>query len=196
MPENLGKYRGLLSKSDYRKFLASGQTLQQGGKDGYVAATGDVTMLKNTLNKYDMGDLHTAKNKKKKNKYIAIHEAWKNEINAQQIAKGNVKLSRTEKQLALNTVLMDRVNIDGFWADTKDKNIYFVDDDRLEDVYVDIEYEGEKKRIFTSKIDPPVLMKIQQSLRKFNKPVNQNSIAELWLKKGSPKNLSELYAED
>ena len=90
---------------------------------------------------------------------------------------------------------MDRVNIDGFWADTKDKNIYFVDDDRLEDVYVDIEYEGEKKRIFTSKIDPPVLMKIQQSLRKFNKPVNQSSIAELWLKKGSPKNLSELYAE-
>ena len=200
LPENLGKYRGSLSKSDYRKFLAEGEKLQGGSNADIIAVTSDVTMLKNTLNKYDMGKLHTSKNKQKKERYIAIQEAWKNEINAQQIIKGK-KLTRAEKQTALNTVLLDNVNIDndpflGFigGGDTKDKNIFFVDQDRLEDVYVDIPYKDENVRVFTSKIDPDVMTLIQESLRKANKPVTQKNIADYFVRKGQPKNVNEAFA--
>ena len=200
MPENLGKYRHLLSKSDYKKFLAAGQKLSGNGSNGIIAANGDVTMLKNTLNKYDMGDLYTSKNKNKKKKYIAIHEAWLNEINAQQITLGR-KLSRAEKQIALNTVLIDNVNVDndpflGFigGGDTKDKNVFFVDQDRLEDVYVDVPYKDENVRVFTSKIDPNVMTLIQESLRKAGKPVTQKNIADYFVRKGQPKNVNEAFA--
>ena len=200
LPENLGKYRGSLSKSDYRKFLAEGEKLQGGSNADIIAVTSDVTMLKNTLNKYDMGKLHTSKNKQKKERYIAIQEAWKNEINAQQIIKGK-KLTRAEKQTALNTVLLDNVNIDndpflGFigGGDTEDKNIFFVDQDRLQDVYVDIPYKDENVRVFTSKIDPDVMTLIQESLRKANKPVTQKNIADYFVRKGQPKNVNEAFA--
>jgi hypothetical protein len=200
LPENLGKYRGSLSKSDYRKFLAEGEKLQGGSNADIIAVTSDVTMLKNTLNKYDMGKLHTSKNKQKKERYIAIQEAWKNEINAQQIIKGK-KLTRAEKQTALNTVLLDNVNIDndpflGFigGGDTEDKNIFFVDQDRLQDVYVDIPYKDENVRVFTSKIDDDVLELIQDSLRKANKPVTQKNIADYFVRKGQPKNVNEAFA--
>ena len=200
LPENIVKYRGLLSESDYKKFLASGEKLKNGGNTEIIAATGEVSMLKNTLNKYDMSKLHTSKNKQKKEKYIAIQEAWKNEINAQQIMLGR-KLTRAEKQTALNTVLLDNVNIDndpflGFigGGDTKDKNIFFVDQDRLEDVYVDIPYKDENVRVFTSKIDPDVMILIQESLRKANKPVTQKNIADYFVRKGQPKNVNEAFA--
>ena len=200
LPENLGKYRHLLSKTDYRKFLAAGEALSGGGSNGVIAANGDVTMLKNTLNKYDMGNLYTSKNKLKKQRYIAIHEAWLNEINAQQITLKR-KLSRAEKQAALNTVLIDNVNVDndpflGFigGGDTKDKNVFFVDQDRLEDVYVDVPYKDENVRIFTSKIDQNVLKLIQDSLRKAGKPVTQKNIADYFVRKGQPKNVNEAFA--
>ena len=200
LPENLGKYRHLLSKTDYKKFLASGQTLGKGSSDGIITATGNVTMLKNTLNKYDMGDLYTSKNKNKRKRYIAIHEAWLNEINAQQITLKR-KLTRAEKQAALNTVLIDNVNVDndpflGFigGGDTKNKNVFFVDQDRLEDVYVDVPYKDESVRVFTSKIDQNVLKLIQDSLRKANKPVTQKNIADYFVRKGQPKNVDEAFA--
>ena len=200
LPENLGKYRHLLSKTDYKKFLASGQTLGKGSSDGIITATGNVTMLKNTLNKYDMGDLYTSKNKNKRKRYIAIHEAWLNEINAQQITLKR-KLTRAEKQAALNTVLIDNVNVDndpflGFigGGDTKNKNVFFVDQDRLEDVYVDVPYKDESVRVFTSKIDQNVLKLIQDSLRKANKPVTQKNIADYFVRKGQPKNIDEAFA--
>ena len=159
-------------------------------------------MLKATLDRYDMGDLYTSKNKTKKKKYIAIHDAWLTEINAQQVEKGNVKLTRAEKQKALDTVLFDNVNVDndpflGFigGSDTKDKNIFFVDQDRLQDVYVDIPYKGENVRVFTSKIEPNfVLPAIQDALRKADKPVTQKNIADYWVRKGQPKTLNEAFA--
>ena len=201
LPENLGKYRHLLSKSDYKKFLATGQTLSGGGSNGIIAVNGDVTMLKNTLNKYDMGDLYTSKNKNKKKRYIAIHEAWLNEINAQQITLKR-KLTRGEKQKALDTVLIDNVNVDndpflGFigGGDTKDENVFFVDQDRLQDVYVDVPYKGENVTVFISKIDPnEVLPAIKEALRKANKPVTQKNIADYWVRKGKPATLSEAFA--
>ena len=131
---------------------------------------------------------------------MAIHEAWKNEINAQQITLKR-KLTRAEKQTALNTVLIDNVNIDndpflGFigGGDTKDKNIFFVDQDRLQDVYVDVPYNGENVRIFTSKIDPFVMEAIKESLRKAGKPVTSKNIADYFVRKGQPATLDEAFA--
>ena len=196
---NLPSYSQLLSQSDYLGLKRYAEDLQSESK--YVEATGNVTMLKATLDRYDMGDLYTSKNKTKKRKYIAIHEAWLKEINAQQITKGNVKLTMGEKQKALNDILLDNVNLDndpflGFigGGDTKDTNVFFVDQDRLQDVYVDIPYKDENVRVFTSKIDPQVLGLITEALRKANKPVTQENIADYFVRKGQPKNIDEAFA--
>ena len=201
---NLESHSHKLSNGQYldlKRYAASLRT-----EDSVVEATGNVTMLKATLDRYDMGDLYTSKNKQKKKRYIAINDAWLKEINARQIAKGNVKLTMGEKQAALNTVLLDNVNVDndpflGFigGGDTKDTNIYFVDQDQLQDVYVDIPYNGENVRVFISKIDPNnVLPAIKDALRKANKPVTQKNIADYYVRKGQPKTLNEAftYTED
>jgi len=197
---NLSSYSHLVSQSDYLGLKNYADSLQNENK--YLEATGNVTMLQATLDRYDMGDLYRSKNKTKNKKYIAIHDAWLTEINAQQVEKGNVKLTRAEKQKALDTVLFDNVNVDndpflGFigGSDTKDKNIFFVDQDRLQDVYVDIPYKGENVRVFTSKIEPNfVLPAIQDALRKADKPVTQKNIADYWVRKGQPKTLNEAFA--
>ena len=196
---NLESHSHKLSNGQYldlKRYAASLRT-----EDSVVEATGNVTMLKATLDRYDMGDLYTSKNKQKKKRYIAINDAWLKEINARQIAKGNVKLTMGEKQAALNTVLLDNVNVDndpflGFigGGDTKDTNIFFVDQDRLQDVYVDVPYNNENIRVFTSKIDPQVLALITESLRKANKPVTQKNIADYFVRKGQPKNVNEAFA--
>ena len=196
---NLEFHSHKLSNGQYlelKRYAASLRT-----EDSVVEATGNVTMLKATLDRYDMGDLYTSKNKEKKKRYIAINDAWLKEINARQIAKGNVKLTMGEKQQALNDILLDNVNIDndpflGFIGgkDTKDTNIFFVDQDQLQDVYVDIPYNNENIRVFTSKIDPQVLALITESLRKANKPVTQKNIADYFVRKGQPKNVNEAFA--
>jgi hypothetical protein len=197
--DNLPSYMHTISQSDYLGLRNYARNLQSESK--YVEANGNVTMLKATLDRYDMGDLYRSKNKEKKRKYIAIHEAWLKEINAQQIQKGNVKLTLGEKQKALNDILLDNVNIDndpflGFLGggDTKDTNVFFVDQDRLQDVYVDIPYKDENVRIFISKIDENVMSLIKQSLRKAGKPVTQKNIADYFVRKGQPKNVSEAFA--
>ena len=196
---NLPSYSQLLSQSDYLGLKNYAESLKSESK--YVEATGNVTMLKATLDRFDMGDLYRSKNKTKKRKYIAIHEAWLKEINARQITKGNVKLTMGEKQDALNDILIDNVNLDndpflGFigGGDTKDTNVFFVDQDRLQDVYVDIPYKDENVRVFISKIDEDVLSLIKQSLRKAGKPVSQKNIADYFVRKGQPKNVNEAFA--
>jgi len=196
---NLESHSHKLSNGQYlslKRYAASLRT-----DDSVVEATGNVTMLKATLDRYNMGDLYTSKNKEKKRRYIAIYDAWLKEINARQIAKGNVKLTMGEKQDALNDILLDNVNVDndpflGFIGgrDTKDTNVFFVDQDRLQDVYVDIPYNGENVRVFTSKINPEVLALITEALRKANKPVTQSNIADYFVRKGQPKDINEAFA--
>jgi len=197
--DNLPSYMHNISQSDYLGLKNYATDLQSESK--YIEANGNVTILKATLDRFDMGDLYRSKNKEKKRKYIAIHEAWLKEINAQQIQKGNVKLTMGEKQKALNDILLDNVNLDndpflGFigGGDTKDTNVFFVDQDRLQDVYVDIPYKDENVRVFISKIDPDVLSLIKESLRKAGKPVSQKNIADYFVRKGQPANTDEAYA--
>jgi len=151
-------------------------------------------MLKATLDRYDMGDLYTSKKKTKKQDYIAIHDAWLKEINARQILKGNIKLTMGEKQEALNDILLDNVTLDYRFNDKKNVNIFTVDQDDLKRVFVDVPYNGQNVRIFTSKIDPQVLGLITEALRKANKPVTQENIADYFVRKGQPKNIDEAFA--
>ena len=141
-----------------------------------------------------MGHLWQSKNKKDKKQYVLINSAWIAEINARQITKGNVKLTYGEKLAALNFVLMDKVNVDTGWWDKKNVNVHLVDTDKLEDVYVDIPYNGKNERVFISKIDPDVLILIKDSLRRAGKTVSQENIANYYLQRGRPKDTAAAYA--
>jgi len=190
---NLNAYSDKLDNGQYLALKRYAASLRS--EDSVIAAEGNITMLKATLDRYDMGDLYTSKNKSKKQDYIAIHDAWLKEINARQILKGNKKLTLGEKQEALDDILLDTVTLDNrFFGDTKDVNIFTIDVDELQRVYVDVPYNGESVRVFTSKIDPQVLGLITEALRKANKPVSQENIADYFVRKGQPKNINEAFA--
>jgi hypothetical protein len=190
---NLESHSHKLSNGQYLDLKRYADSLRS--EDSVVEATGNVTMLKATLDRYDMGDLYTAKNKNKKRKYIQLNDAWLKEINARQIAKGNQKLTLGEKQEALDYILLtDLVNVDNFFRDEINVPIKLVDYDRLQDVYVDIPYKGENVRVFTSKIDDKVLGLIEESLARANKPNTQKNIADYFVRKGQPKNVNEAFA--
>jgi len=179
-----------LSKAEYLSLKRYAKTLSSESK--YVEATGNVTMLQATLERHDMGDIY--KQKRKKPQYIRINDAWLKEINARQIAKGNVKLTMGEKQDALNQILLrDLVSVDNRFRDEKDAIYNLVDFDRLEDVYVDVPYNDENVRVFTSQIDPYVVNEISKNLRKYGQPVTQKNIARDWLRVGKPKSTDELF---
>ena len=195
LPENIGKYRGLLSKSDYRKFLAEGEKLKNGGENKIIAVQGDTTMLHNTLNKFNLQKLYKAKKGKKNNQdYIAIQQAWHEEINyMQEMLKR--KVTYTEKENALEKILLDKVSIDNRFFDAKNKNIYYqVDEDRMDDVYVTVENsDGESINVFLSEINDDVITLISISLRKEGRPATQTNIAEMWILHNRPKSKEDVY---
>jgi len=195
LPENIGKYRGLLSKSDYRKFLAEGEKLKNGGENKIIAVQGDTTMLHNTLNKFKLQKLYKAKKGKKNNQdYIAIQQAWHEEINyMQEMLKR--KVTYTEKENALEKILLDKVSIDNRFFDAKNKNIYYqVDEDRMDDVYVTVQNsDGESINVFPSEINDDVITLISKSLRKEGRPATQTNIAEMWILHNRPKSKEDVY---
>ncbi len=195
LPENIGKYRGLLSKSDYRKFLAEGEKLKNGGENKIIAVQGDTTMLHNTLNKFNLQKLYKAKKGKKNNQdYIAIQQAWHEEINyMQEMLKR--KVTYTEKENALEKILLDKVSIDNRFFDAKNKNIYYqVDEDRMDDVYVTVQNsDGESINVFPSEINDDVITLISKSLRKEGRPATQTNIAEMWILHNRPKSKEDVY---
>lgn len=186
--DNIDVHSHKLSPNQFAELKRYSESLKN--ENNYVEATGNVNMLKATLDRYDMGDLYTSKNKDKKRKYIAINDAWLKEINARQIANGNVKLTMGQKQDALNYVLLtDLVSVDRrFGRDKTDVIPATVEFDNLQNVFVDVLYEGQNVKVFTSKINPEVLSLIQQSIRDKNKYPTQALIAEYWLKAGKPEN--------
>ena len=193
--DNIDVHSHKMSRNQFSELKRYSETLKN--ENNYVEATGNVNMLKATLDRNDMGDLYTSKNKDKKKKYIAINDAWLKEINARQIDEGNRKLTRGEKQDALNHVLLvDLVNVDVgglLGRDRKDVMYSTVEFDNLQNIYVDVLFEGENVRVFTSKINPKVIKDIQDNLRKYDQPVTQHNIARDWLSVGKPADLDELY---
>jgi len=86
-------------------------------------------------------------------------------------------------------LLTDLVSVDRrFGRDKTDVIPATVEFDNLQNVFVDVLYEGQNVKVFTSKIDPEVLSLIQQSIRDKNKYPTQALIAEYWLKAGKPEN--------
>jgi len=188
--DNLNSYSDMLNRAMYLELKNYAQELQSDNK--YVEATGNVNMLKATLDRHDMGKIY--KEKKKKPQYIRIYDAWLKEINARQINNNNTKLTMGEKQDALNQILLrDTVNVDNLFRDEKDAIYNLVDFDRLQDVYVDVPYNDETVRVFLSQIDQDVVKEIQKTLRKYGQPVTQKNIARDWLRVGKPKNIDELF---
>ena len=186
--DNIDVHSHKLSRNQFAELKRYSETLKN--ENNYVEATGNVNMLKATLDRYDMGNLHRNKSKKNNIKYIAINDAWIKEINARQVANGNVKLTMGQKQDALNYVLLtDLVSVDRrFGGDRKDVIPATVEFDNLQNVFVDVLYEGQNVKVFTSKINSEVLSLIQQSIRDKNKYPTQALIAEYWLKAGKPEN--------
>ena len=189
--DNLNSYSHMLDRSLYNNLRNYARELQSENK--YVEATGNVNMLKATLARHDMGKIY--KQKKKKAQYIRIYDAWLKEINARQISNNNTKLTMGEKQDALNMILLNNlVNVDNRFRDDKNEIYNLVDFDRLEDVYVDVPYNDENVRVFTSKIDPYVVIEISKNLRKYGQPVTQKNIAKDWLRVGKPASVDELFS--
>tara|TARA_A100000172_G_scaffold62020_1_gene41442 strand:+ start:1499 stop:3859 length:2361 start_codon:yes stop_codon:yes gene_type:complete len=199
LPENLSKYRGLLSKSDYRKFLTSGQTLNQGGETKVLEATMDTQLFKDILSKNGFEDIVFGKKKNDKDKakkYNSILTAVENRIDyAQRIQ--NKKLTRDEKATLLYNTISDEVNIDNrnILYDPKGKLYSGVDKDKLDDTYVNVKevVDGVIKtsRIYGNEIPTKVLMAIQGSLYERGKPMSQLEIAKEWVKFGRPLTLKQ-----
>jgi len=199
LPENLGKYRGLLSKSDYRTFLTSGQTLSKGGEAKVLEATMDTQLFKDILSKNGFEDIVFGKKKNDKDKakkYNSILTAVENRIDyAQRIQ--NKKLTRDEKATLLYNTISDEVNIDNrnILYDPKGKLYSGVDKDKLDDTYVNVKevVDGVIKtsRIYGNEIPTKVLMAIQGSLYERGKPMSQLEIAKEWVKFGRPLTLKQ-----
>ena len=185
---NLETHSHKLSNGQYQELKRYAASLRS--EKAVVEATGNITMLKATLDRYDMGNLHRNKSKKNNIKYLAIHDAWLKEINARQISNNNTKLTMGEKQKALNYVLLtDLVSVDRrFGRDRTDVIPSTVEFDNLQNVFVDVLFEGQNVKVFTSKINPEVSKLIQKSIRDKNKFPTQALIAEYWLKAGKPEN--------
>ena len=152
-------------------------------------------MLHNTLNKFNLQKLYKAKKGKKNNQdYIAIQQAWHEEINyMQEMLKR--KVTYTEKENALEKILLDKVSIDNRFFDAKNKNIYYqVDEDRMDDVYVTVQNsDGESINVFPSEINDDVITLISKSLRKEGRPATQTNIAEMWILHNRPKSKEDVY---
>lgn len=123
LPENIQQYRGKLSESTYQSYLKSGRALKASMTDdanstnALVGATGDSDLLKKTLADYGFDKMFTSTNDGPKLDYIQINNAWKAEIDRVQTKLGNEKISRTEKQKILNTILNNKVLIDNLGFD-------------------------------------------------------------------------------
>lgn len=122
LPENIQQYRGKLSESTYQAYLKSGKTLQAALDDdktgnALVGATGDSDLLKKTLADYGFEKMFTSDKDGPKLDFIQINNAWKAEIDRVQTKDGNKKISRTEKQKILNTILNNKVLIDNVGFD-------------------------------------------------------------------------------
>ncbi|BAQ93835.1 hypothetical protein [uncultured Mediterranean phage uvMED] len=199
LPENLNKYRDKLSKSDYRKFLASGEKLQSGGEEKIIEATMDTQLFKDILSKNGFEDIVFGKKKNdpaQAKKYNSIFTAVENRIDyAQRIEKR--KLTRDEKAALLYNTISDEVNIDNrnFSYDPKGKLYSGVDKDKLDDTYVNVKevVDGVIKtsRIYGNQIPDKVLIAIQGSLYERGRPMSQLEIAKEWVKFGRPLTLKQ-----
>ena len=199
LPENINKYRHLLSKEDFRTLKLKGEGLANGGEGKVLEATMDTQLFKDILAKNGFEDIVFSKGKNDQNKarkYNSILTEVENRIDYAQRISGR-KLSRDEKATFVYNVISDKVNIDNrnFLYDEKGKLYSNVDRDKLDDTYVNVQEVVNGKltttRIYSNQIPTKVLTAIQGSLYQRGLPMSQLEIAKEWVKFGKPMTLKE-----
>ena len=199
LPENIGKYRHLLSKTDYRTLANKGQKIASGGESATLEASIDSELFKDILGKNGFEDIvfGTKKsNPKQSQQYTSILRAVEDRIDYAQRIEGR-KLTRDEKATMVYNAIADTVNVDNrnFLPDKKDKLYSGVMPDKLDRTYVNVQevVDGkiQTKRIFGDEIPDKVMVAIQGSLYERGLPMSQLNIAKEWVKFGRPKTLNE-----
>ena len=199
LPENINKYRHLLSKEHFRKLKIKGENIANGGEGKILEATMDTQLFKDILAKNGFEDIVFGKGKNnlvQAKKYNAIFAEVENRIDYAQRISGK-KLTREEKANFVYNVISDKVNIDNrnFLYDEKGKLYSGVDRDNLDDTYVNVQEVVNGKltttRIYGNQIPTKVLTAIQGSLYQRGLPMSQLEIAKEWVKFGKPMTLNE-----
>jgi len=193
--DNLPSYMHTISKSDYLGLKRYAEELQS--EDKYIEANGNKDLMKDVMFKNGFEWVYKSKFGGNAADFGAIHTEWVDRIDyAQRIS--NKKLTREQKVEILNNVLMDKVNLQGTFGFGKEKNTLTstVMPDRLDDLFVKVKVKQEDgstktEQIFTSEITKEVSTAIMGSLYRRKLPMNQQNIAEEWVKFGRPKTLKE-----
>ena len=184
-----------ISQSDYLALKKYAEDLQS--EDKYIEANGNKDLMKDVMYKNGFEWVYKSKFGGNAADFGAIHTEWVDRIDyAQRIS--NKKLTRQQKVEILNNVLMDKVNLQGNFGFGKEKNTLTstVMPDRLDDLFVKVKVKQEDgstqtEQIFTSEITKEVSIAIMGSLYRRKLPMNQQNIAEEWVKFGRPKTLKE-----
>ena len=128
--------------------------------------------------------------------FHSIKTAWISRIDYVQTHVEGKKLNREEKLKLLKNVLLDEVNVGGFGGRRNISIGEIINPSKLEQTWVHVNVEQEngkikKERIFGSDIDPFVQSEIKAFLFRSKQPMSQQRIAEMWVKFGRPKTVSE-----
>ena len=193
--DNLPAYMQNISQSDYLGLKKYAEDLQS--EDKYIEANGNKDLMKDVMYKNGFDWVYKSKFGGNAADFGAIHTEWVDRIDyAQRIT--NKKLTRQQKVEILNNVLMDKVNIEGTLGFGRERNTLTstVMPDRLDDLFVKVKVKQEDgstktEQIFTSEITKEVSTAIMGSLYRRKLPMNQQNIAEEWVKFGRPKTLKE-----
>ena len=193
--DNLPAYMQNISQSDYLGLKKYAEDLQS--EDKYIEANGNKDLMKDVMFKNGFEWVYKSKFGGNAADFGAIHTEWVDRIDyAQRIS--NKKLTRQQKVEILNNVLMDKVNLQGTFGFNKEKNTLTstVMPDRLDDLFVKVKVKQEDgstktEQIFTSDIKKEVSIAIMGSLYRRKLPMNQQNIAEEWVKFGKPNSLEE-----
>ena len=193
--DNLNSYSHLLSQGQYQELVNYQAELR--GEDKYIEAVGNKDLMKEIMYKNGFDWVYKSKFGGKAADFNSIHTEWVNRIDYAQSIQKN-KLTRQEKVQILNNVLMDKVNLQGTLGFGKktDKLTSTVMPDRLDDLFVKVKVKQEDgsfiaQQIFTSEIPKEVSVAIMGNLYRRKLPMNQQNIAEEWVKFGMPKTLQE-----
>ena len=193
--DNLNSYSHLLSQGQYQELVNYQAELR--GEDKYIEAVGNKDLMKEIMYKNGFDWVYKSKFGGNAADFNSIHTEWVNRIDYAQSIQKN-KLTRQEKVQILNNVLMDKVNLQGTLGFGKktDKLTSTVMPDRLDDLFVKVKVKQEDgsfitQQIFTSEIPKEVSVAIMGNLYRRKLPMNQQNIAEEWVKFGMPKTLQE-----
>lgn len=199
--DNVDEYRFQLSNTDFLKLKRLSETYQS--EQTYIEAKGNKDLMKEIM--FRTGDYDWIYDSKKFNKkanaqvFNQVHKEWVDRIDFQQIQLDR-KLTRQEKEEILINVLADKVNLKSSWFDGKSTERNILQSTiigREGDVYVNVNVKQEngkieKEQIVIANIPSEIITEISHSLFRRGEAMNQQNIAEEWVKFGKPKNLDDV----